>query len=176
MNGSKRFVVSMSHPNKEGTFAQIGVLFQLEDLKEVSEQTGDQVKYICNHRVTKRVKLHRVLNPDAWNTRETYLKVEGSIIKETDEVQVAALDESDDNDEAPKDAANVSDVYSALLGAARSVPSITKEEQVLCKSFKNLVEKQHELEEDVRFTKASVSSLAIAPGDGEEGLWYVHLI
>ena len=48
MNGSKRFVVSMSHPEKEGTFAQTGVVFYLEDLKEVSEQTADQIKYICN--------------------------------------------------------------------------------------------------------------------------------
>ena len=35
MNGSKRFVVSMSHPSEPGRFAQTGVLFELQELKEV---------------------------------------------------------------------------------------------------------------------------------------------
>ena len=30
---------------------------------------------------------------------------------------------------------------------------------------------QHELEEDVRFTKASVGGLAVKPGPGKDGLW-----
>lgn len=80
MNGTKRFVVSMSHPNEQGRFAEIGVLFELEDLKEVSGMTNDQIKYICNHRVTGRVKLHKILNPSVWNSRETYLKVEGTLL------------------------------------------------------------------------------------------------
>lgn len=40
MNGSKRFVVAMSHPEKSGVFAEVGVVFELQDLKEVSEETG----------------------------------------------------------------------------------------------------------------------------------------
>jgi hypothetical protein len=32
MNGSKKFVVSMSHPTEEGRFAEMGVLFELEDV------------------------------------------------------------------------------------------------------------------------------------------------
>lgn len=64
MNGTKRFAVSMSHPTEQGRFAQMAVLFELKDLKEVSEQTGDRIKYICNHKVTGRVKLHRILNPE----------------------------------------------------------------------------------------------------------------
>lgn len=40
MNGSKRFVVAMSHPEKSGVFAEVGVIFELQDLKEVSEETG----------------------------------------------------------------------------------------------------------------------------------------
>eukprot|EP01082_Thalassiosira_pseudonana_P001521 g456.t1 g456 contig10:74133-75292(+) len=83
MNGSKRFVVAMCHPSEEGRFAQMGVLFSLEELKEVSEMTADRVKYICNHRVTGRVKLHKVLNPEVWESRETYLKVKGTIIDDT---------------------------------------------------------------------------------------------
>ena len=52
-------------------------------LKEVSEMTADTAKYICNHRVTGRVKLHKVLNPEAWDSRDTYLKVKGTIIDDT---------------------------------------------------------------------------------------------
>jgi Lon protease-like protein len=83
MNGSKRFVVTMCHPAEEGQFASVGVLFSLEELKEVSEMTGNRVKYICNHRVTGRVRLHEILNPDAWESRDTYLKVRGTIIDDT---------------------------------------------------------------------------------------------
>lgn len=136
MNGSKRFVVSMVHPTDPGRFASMGVLFELEDLKEVSEQTGDQIKFICNHKVTRRVKIQRVINPDAWASRKTYLKTEASI-----------LPEDDATDEDPMN------------------------EKLLIDAFKDMVNIQHDLEEDVRFTKSATTTLAIKPGAGESGLW-----
>lgn len=42
---------------------------------------------------------------------------------------------------------------------------------ILIASFQNLVEKQHDANEDVRFTKESYDALAVAPGSGEDGLW-----
>jgi Lon protease-like protein len=153
MNGAKRFVVATSHPVEKGRFAQTGVLFELEDLKEVSEQTQDQIKYICNHKVTGRVTLHKVLNPEAWASRDTYLKVEGTI-----------HDDSGKNDaEAPDD-----DVYGAVVSAVKGA---AKEEEELRQSFETLVDLQHDLEEDVRFTKGSISKLAVKDGSGEDGLW-----
>lgn len=204
MNGSKRFVVSMSHPNKDGTFATTGVIFYLEDLKEVSELTDDQVKYICNHKVTNRVQLLNVINPEAWRTRDTYLKVEACILYEDEDgntvsdksLSAAAVDnetdnevedddeeDNDDEKEVKKD--EKSDVYQTLMDAIKpkkSTPassttsSIEKkrkspEEMILIASFQNLVDKQHEAEEDVRFTKSSIDSLAVAPGGDEDGLW-----
>jgi Lon protease-like protein len=145
MNGAKRFVVATSHPTEEGRFAQTGVLFELEDLKEVSEQTQDQIKYICNHKVTGRVTLHKVLNPEAWASRDTYLKVEGT-----------THDDSGKND--------AKELVSAAKDAA-------KEEEELRQSFETLVDIQHDLEEDVRFTKGSISKLAVNDGPGEDGLW-----
>eukprot|EP00804_Cyclotella_cryptica_P011922 CCRYP_004407-RB/>CCRYP_004407-RB protein AED:0.27 eAED:0.27 QI:0/0/0/1/0/0/2/0/308 len=137
MNGSKRFVVSMCHPSEEGRFAKVGVLFSLEELKEVSEMTEDRVKYICNHRVTGRVRLHEVINPEAWEKRDTYLKVKGTIIDDT-----GFYSKTQQSDEA------------------------------LFSSFSQLVELQHELEEDVRFTRASVKSFGIAEGtDMDPNLW-----
>jgi hypothetical protein len=34
------------------------------------------VKYVCQHKVVKRVKLKKVLNPKAWRDTSTYLRVE----------------------------------------------------------------------------------------------------
>jgi hypothetical protein len=34
MNGSKKFVVSMSHPSEAGSFAEMGVLFELDDVSQ----------------------------------------------------------------------------------------------------------------------------------------------
>ena len=163
MNGSKRFVVSMSHPTESGRFAQTGVLFELEELKEVSEQTADQIKYICNHKVTGRVKIHRILNPEAWQSRETYLRVEGTIQDDSGQKDAGAKDDE------KKDEPISNDVYGAVAAAIGG--GFSKEEKELRDSFAALVDIQHELEEDVRFTKASVGGLAVKPGPGKDGLW-----
>ncbi len=217
MNGSKRFIVSMSHPNKDATFASTGVIFHLEDLKEVSEMTDDRVKYICNHKVTNRVNLKKVLNPEVWRTRETYLKVEAEIIyedefgnestlkkkkddEEDDEEYEEEDEEEDDeededeneneddsnNDKFKKEIDEKKDAYKQLIDAIKpkesssssssSSPTPKKrkyspEEMILVASFQNLVDKQHEAEEDVRFTRSSIQSLAVAPGGNDDGLW-----
>jgi len=170
MNGSKRFVVAMSHPSEEGRFAQVGVLFSLEELKEVSEMTADQVKYICNHRVTGRVKLHKVLNPEAWESRDTYLKVKGTIIDDTG--YYSSPDDNDDDDEGMDE--NISKKLISAVKKAIKVDSIEKspEEESLAQSFGDLVELQHDLSEDVRFTRASVKSFGVAEGtDLDPNLW-----
>ncbi|KAL7507381.1 hypothetical protein ACHAXN_004574 [Cyclotella atomus] len=167
MNGSKRFVVSMCHPSEEGRFASTGVLFRLEELKEVSELTDDQVKYICNHRVTGRVKLHEVVNPEVWDTRETYLKVKGTIIDDT------GYYDKKKNDGEKKDEMISKKLVDAMLSKAKA-DSMEKspEEEALLDSFTALVELQHEMEEDVRFTRASVKSFGIAEGtDVDPNLW-----
>jgi hypothetical protein len=143
MNGTKRFAVAMSHPTESGRFAQMAVLFELDDLKEVSEQTGDQIKYICNHKVTGRVKLHRILNPQDWESRATYLQAEGTVI-----------------DDSGKHT-------SASTASGENIP----EQKLLQTAFGKMVDLQFELEEDVRFTRASVLSLSVQPGSGPDGLW-----
>mmetsp|Transcript_7054 Transcript_7054/g.20487 ORF Transcript_7054/g.20487 Transcript_7054/m.20487 type:complete len:463 (+) Transcript_7054:586-1974(+) len=154
MNGSKRFCVVTSHPTEQGRFAQTGVLFELEDLKEVSEQTQDQIKYICNHKVTGRVKINRIVNPEVWETRETYLKAEGTIID----------DSGKDNE--PKDEPMAGNPYGAVIAAAS-----TKDENDLRIIFSKLVDLQHELQEDVRFTNSAKATLAVKDGAEEDGLW-----
>jgi Lon protease-like protein len=153
MNGTKRFAVAMSHPTESGKFAQMAVLFELEDLKEVSERTADQIKYICNHRVTGRVKLHRVLNPQDWETRKTYLRAEGTVIDDSGKDVVSSIESSS------KSPIIVNDIENPV------------EQRLLRDAFAKLVELQHELEEDVRFTRASVLTLAVKPGSKTDGLW-----
>lgn len=162
MNGTKRFVVVTSHPTEQGRFAQTGVLFELEDLKEVSEQTKDQIKYICNHKVTGRVKIDRILNPEAWQSRATYLKIEGTIHDDS------GKDVGDKNSGGIPDVSRM--VLDSVYGAVAAAASV-KEENDLRRVFKDLVDLQHELEEDVRFTKAATKTLAVKDGPGEDGLW-----
>lgn len=74
-NGARRFMVT-SIDQETGQLAEAGVVFYLDELKEVSEQTQDRVKYVGSHSVVGRVKLLKVLNPSVAGTRETYLKAE----------------------------------------------------------------------------------------------------
>mmetsp|Transcript_58155 Transcript_58155/g.173548 ORF Transcript_58155/g.173548 Transcript_58155/m.173548 type:complete len:526 (-) Transcript_58155:118-1695(-) len=174
MNGTKRFVVSMSHPTKEGSFAEMGVLFQLEDLKEVSEQTGDKIKYICNHKVTGRVKIGRILNPDAWQNRDTYLKVEGAIFDDSDGGTAGEDDDNDDSsDGASKEVEVKADgVYSTMSSALTELGlPVSDEEKALQQAFTTMVDLQHDLQEDVRFTRASIDTLGVVDGAGEGSLW-----
>lgn len=169
MNGTKRFVVSMSHPSEQGRFAQMGVLFELEDLKEVSEMTADQIKYICNHKVTGRVKLHRILNPSAWSSRETYLRAEGTIYDDSGKDQASNDDDDDDDEEEEAPDEGGDNVYAAVAAAA--TPKYTEEERSVRDAFSDLVDLQHDMEEDVRFTRAAVGTLALKKGPDEDGLW-----
>jgi len=173
INGSKRFVVSMSHPSEEGRFAQVGVLFSLEELKEVSEMTADQVKYICNHRVTGRVKLHKVLNPEQWEKRETYLKVKGTIIDDTGFLSKKIEDNDREDDETGMDEQISKKLVSSVKkAAAADMIEKSPDEAELERAFIDVVDFQHDLSEDVRFTRASARSFGVAEGtDVDPNLW-----
>jgi len=152
MSGSRRFVTTMVNPDGDGELAEVGVVLYLEDLKEVSQQTNDAVKYVCSHKVLDtRVNIHAVLNPAVSKTRETYMKCEVSEIVDGDEP--AAEDEggspkSDDTGAEAKEAA----VVEALLEVATM---------------------QEAGKEDVRFSRDAVKKLAAARGVGAGSLWGV---
>jgi len=82
-NGSRQFAVCMSN-QFDNRFSQVAVVFYLDDLKEVSEQTDDRIKFICSHKVVGRVRMQKVLNPEAWFDRSTYLKVQVEDMPDTD--------------------------------------------------------------------------------------------
>jgi len=90
-NGARRFAV-VNVDSETGRFAEVGVIFYLDDLKEVSEQTDDRVKYIGQHSVKGRVQIKQVLNPRAGATRETYMKAE---VEEFEDDGVGAGDDAE---------------------------------------------------------------------------------
>jgi hypothetical protein len=82
VSGSRKFVVPFAHPTIPGKFASIGLLFEIMQVKEVADETNGQVQYLCNHLVTKPVKMKAIINPEVWSTQETYLKIAGEVIEE----------------------------------------------------------------------------------------------
>jgi len=88
MTGGRRFVTTMVNPDEGDELAAVGVVLYLEDLKEVSEQTNDAVKYVCSHKVLdSRVRILQILNQGDSSTRETYLKCEVQELTDDDEGQ-----------------------------------------------------------------------------------------
>jgi len=75
LSGSRRFMVT-NVDQDSGRLAEVGVIFHLDELKEVSEQTKDRVKYIGQHSVIGRAKLVQVLNPSSMRNSETYLRAQ----------------------------------------------------------------------------------------------------
>eukprot|EP00287_Rhodomonas_sp_CCMP768_P002159 CAMPEP_0196735810 /NCGR_PEP_ID=MMETSP1091-20130531/14097_1 /TAXON_ID=302021 /ORGANISM="Rhodomonas sp., Strain CCMP768" /LENGTH=374 /DNA_ID=CAMNT_0042079481 /DNA_START=162 /DNA_END=1286 /DNA_ORIENTATION=+ len=131
-SGSRRFAVCCV--DDEQRFSQVASVFYLKDLQEVSEQTGDQIKFICEHEVIGRINITKVLNPKAWEDRSTYLKVEFQDVEDEDEDQ----------------------------------EQIRSAEEAVTESYQSLVDLQHELDENVKFTKESMNNFNISQ-DG--GLW-----
>jgi len=82
-SGARRFMVC-NVEQETGRLAETGVIFYLDELKEVSEQTQDRVKYVGQHSVIGRVQLRKVLNPSVAATRETYLKAEVAELVDAD--------------------------------------------------------------------------------------------
>jgi len=92
LSGGRSFATCMVN-EETGQFAETAMIFYLDELKEVSQQTQDQVKYICKHKATRRVKLGKVLNPKAWKDRSTYLKVQVDDLEDTDGDETFAEDD-----------------------------------------------------------------------------------
>ena len=85
-SGARRFAVCTMHP-EDGRFSEYATVFYLKDLKEVSEQTNDAVKFVCDHEVIGRVKINKILNPSAWEKADTYLKIEVDYQEDKDETE-----------------------------------------------------------------------------------------
>mmetsp|Transcript_5333 Transcript_5333/g.12988 ORF Transcript_5333/g.12988 Transcript_5333/m.12988 type:complete len:488 (-) Transcript_5333:530-1993(-) len=81
-NGSKRFAVALTN---NGRITEYGVCLHIDDIQDVAEQTNDQIKYRCTHTVRERVRVLRILNPEAIKDTSKYLQVEVEVLLDSDE-------------------------------------------------------------------------------------------
>lgn len=79
-SNSRQFVVPFSHPTQPGTFASHALLWEVTSIQEIADATNGKIQYVAQHLVSKPVKINKIINPQDWSTRETYLRVEGSIL------------------------------------------------------------------------------------------------
>lgn len=88
----RRFVVPFAHPFQPATYAQYGLLYQITNWHEIADETNGVFQYDCQHVVTYPVQFHRVCNPRAHQSQDTYLRVEGKIEMDqgVNELDVAA--------------------------------------------------------------------------------------
>jgi Lon protease-like protein len=82
-NGSKRFVVPIAHPFHAGRFAKYALLYEVVGVEDIADQTQGQVHLVAQHLVTRPVRINNIVNPDAWTTRSTYLRVQGEILEDS---------------------------------------------------------------------------------------------
>lgn len=75
LHGGRSFAVCTIDP-KTGGMSETASVFYLDEVQEVSEQTADQIKYICKHTAIGRCKLTKIINPTAWFSAKTYLRAE----------------------------------------------------------------------------------------------------
>lgn len=81
-SGTKKFVVPFCHPTQPAKWATHGLLYEAVHVKEVADETNGVIQYVVNHLVTKPILIKRILNPQVWETQETYLQVEGQVVKD----------------------------------------------------------------------------------------------
>eukprot|EP00747_Dinoflagellata_sp_TGD_P123470 gnl/TRDRNA2_/TRDRNA2_173823_c0_seq4.p1 gnl/TRDRNA2_/TRDRNA2_173823_c0~~gnl/TRDRNA2_/TRDRNA2_173823_c0_seq4.p1 ORF type:complete len:453 (-),score=72.84 gnl/TRDRNA2_/TRDRNA2_173823_c0_seq4:92-1450(-) len=93
-SGARRYLVPAVDQDT-GRLAETGAILYLDDLKEVSEQTQDNVKYIGEHTVIGRANIIKVLNPRVSATRETYMSAEVEVLEDVDiDVDTTATEET----------------------------------------------------------------------------------
>ena len=201
--GKPEFVVSLAHPSEDGVFASYGVLFKIKDFVEMDEAEaqdiyGDEegqlpvgadllaeessaVKYVATHTATKIVKIRKVLNPASWEKEDTYLRVEAVV---TDDLKDSSFQQVDNDGAAAKkdDVASAgkaprkwkSDEGEGAL-PRRHQQSFYEDVIDLRESFFELVKTQHELKEDIKFTKDSGRAFARGITKGHRGFWLIVL-
>ena len=202
--GKPEFVVSLAHPSEDGVFASYGVLFKIKDFVEMDETEaqdiyGDEegqlpvgadlleessaVKYVATHTATKIVKIRRVLNPASWEKEDTYLRVEAVV---TDYLKDSSFQQVGDG-AAKKDGAITSESTGGKAPRKwksdeaegplprRRQQSFYEDVIDLREAFFELVKTQHELKEEIKFTKDSGHAFARGITEGHRGFWLTVL-
>lgn len=75
--------------SETGQLAAFGVMFRIDELKDVAEETQNQIKYLARHTVMRRVQIRQLVNPEAMIDTSSYLKA----------VVVPVEDDADSNED-----------------------------------------------------------------------------
>jgi hypothetical protein len=78
----KQCVVPFAHPTLPGVYASHGLLYEIMRMEDVADQTNGRVQLLCHHLVTKTVRIDKIVNPSAWTSQTTYLRIQGEVIEE----------------------------------------------------------------------------------------------
>lgn len=188
-SGSRQFAVC--YVSDTGQFAETATVFYLEDLKEVSEQTKDQVKYVCKHKCTKRIRIKKVLNPKAWGDASTYLRVEAEELDDASMLAPVGAPALVDED-APQESAATTAIGDKVaagereekregesedsgdLGGDDKESEWVADKRALCAQFDEVIELQDSLKEEPRFSPALKSAFKaeeIVEARGDEKFW-----
>uniref|UniRef100_A0A7S2E8M0 Uncharacterized protein n=1 Tax=Ditylum brightwellii TaxID=49249 RepID=A0A7S2E8M0_9STRA len=129
--------------------------------------SNSKVKYIAHHEVVGIVKIHQVLNPEDWKSKDTYLRVEASVVDDIIPAPSSTSLGLSDQEVKERVAAirlGESLEYGGPLGSSpsssKSSSSSVDDIVTLHDSFSELVTLQHDLNEDVKFSKSSVETFS----------------
>ena len=78
---NRRFVVPFPHPTLTGVYAKHGVVYEIMRVEDVADQTNGQIHLLAHHLVTDIVMIDHVMNPSAYNTRHTYVRIQGRLVE-----------------------------------------------------------------------------------------------
>ena len=73
-SGSESSEFAVTAVSETGQLAAFGVIFRIDELKDVAEETQNQIKYLGRHTVMRRVQIREMVNPEAMRDTSSYLK------------------------------------------------------------------------------------------------------
>jgi hypothetical protein len=76
----KAFIVLFLHPYRSGQYASFGWLYEIMQVQDVADETNGRFQLVCNHLVTKPVKIISILNPVAYDTQSTHLRAKAQVL------------------------------------------------------------------------------------------------
>uniref|UniRef100_A0A7S2I332 Uncharacterized protein n=1 Tax=Helicotheca tamesis TaxID=374047 RepID=A0A7S2I332_9STRA len=136
----------------------------LDGMANGGRSSSSKAKYIAHHEVVGIVKIHQVLNPEDWKKKDTYLRVEATVVDD-----IVPSSSSSKGVGGQSKVASISLGESFLGGPLGSSPSSRDDESssspvddilTLHENFSELVTLQHKLNEDVKFSKSSVDTFS----------------
>ena len=77
---SRRFIVPFPHPYRPGQFASFGWVYEIVSVRDIADESNGRFQLVCNHVVTKPVKIHSIVNPEDYKTHLTYLRARADIL------------------------------------------------------------------------------------------------